>query len=176
MLAIVSVCIDRHRFSLQDYVPNKQVLEQAGIQSVFAILSQKRLRCLGHVRRMKDGRIPKDTLYGELATGSRPAGGPVLRYKDVCKRDMKTGNINPADWEATAADHSSWRLAVKMGIQTSELKREEQWVEKRQRRRQWAASASTEPGAVYTCSNCNKACRSRIGLYSRSTSCNSTTD
>ena len=43
--------------------------------------------------------------------------GPVLRYKDVCKRDMKTGNINLANWEATAADRSSWRLAVKAGIQ-----------------------------------------------------------
>ena len=162
--------------SWQDHVPNKQVLEQAGIQSVLAILSQKRLRWLGHVRRMQDGRIPKDILYGELATGSRPAKRPVLRYKDVCKRDMKTGNINTADWEATAADRSSWRLAVKAGIQTSELKSEEQWEEKRQRRPQRTASASTEPGAVYTCCNCNKACRSRIGLYSHCRRCNSTTD
>ena len=133
--------------SWQDHVSNKQVLEQAGIQSVFVILSQNRLRWLGHGRHMLDGRIPKDILYGELATGSRPAGRPVLWYKDVCKRDMKTGNINSADWEATAADRRSWRLAVKAGIQTSELKREEQREEKRQRRRQRAASASTEPGA-----------------------------
>ena len=143
---------------------------------MFAILSQKRQRWLGHVRRIQDGRIPKDILYDELATGSRPAGRPVLRYKDVCKRDLKTGNINPADWESTAADRSSWRLAVKVGIKTSKLKREEQWEEKRQRRRERAASASTEPGAVYTCSNCNKACRSRIGLYIHSKRCNSTTD
>ena len=162
--------------SWQDHVPKKQVLDQAGIRSVLAILSQKRLRCLGHVRRMQDGRIPKDILCGELATGSRPARRPVLRYKDVCKRDMKTGNINPADWEATATDRSSWRLAVKAGIQTSGLKKEEQWEEKRQRRRQRAASASTEPGAVYTCSNCNKACCSRIGLYSHSRRCNLPTD
>ena len=97
--------------SWQDHVSNKEVLEQAGIQSVFAILSQKRLRWLGHVRRMQDGRIPKDILYGELATGSRPAGRPVLRYKDVCKRDMKTGNINPADWEAAAGDSPSRRAS-----------------------------------------------------------------
>ena len=89
----------------------------------------------------------------------------------------KTANVNPADWEATAAYRSSWRLAVKAGMQTSELKREEQCQEeKRQCRRQKAASASTEPGAVYTCSNCNKACRSRIGLYSHSRRCNSSTD
>ena len=89
---------------------------------------------------------------------------------------MKTGNINPADWEATAADHSSWRLAIKAGIQTSELKREEQREEKRQHRQQRVASVSTEPGAVYTCSNCNKACPSIIALYSHSRHCNSTMD
>ena len=42
-------------------------------------------------------------LYGELATGSRPAGRPVLLYTDVCKQDLKARDINPADWEAAAA-------------------------------------------------------------------------
>ena len=45
--------------------------------------------CLGHVCRMEDGRIPKDILYGELATGQRNTGRPHLRFKDVCKRDMR---------------------------------------------------------------------------------------
>ena len=60
---------------------------------------------------MDDGRIPKDILYGELATGTRPTGRPNLRFKDVCKRDLKAGNINLAGWEALAADGSHWRLA-----------------------------------------------------------------
>ena len=34
-------------------------------------------------------------LYGELATGLRPAGRPTLRYKDVCKRDLRAGDIGP---------------------------------------------------------------------------------
>ena len=29
-------------------------------------LRERRLRCLGHVKRMEPGRIPKDILYGEL--------------------------------------------------------------------------------------------------------------
>ena len=36
---------------------------------MYALLSQRRLRWLGHTGRMKDGRIPKDILYGEMATG-----------------------------------------------------------------------------------------------------------
>ena len=55
----------------QDLVPNTEVLERAGLPSIFALLAQRRLRWLGHVRRMDDSRIPKDLLYGELADGTR---------------------------------------------------------------------------------------------------------
>ena len=79
----------------QDRVANNTVLEQAGTPSMFALLTQKRMRWLGLIRRMDDGRIPKDVLYDELATGSIPTGRRVLRYKDVCKRDLEAGSINP---------------------------------------------------------------------------------
>lgn len=118
----------------QDHIPNTSVLELAGIQSMYAILSQRRLRWLGHVRRMDDGRIPKDILYGELATGSRRTGRPILRYKDTCKRDMKSGCIDPTNWEALAADRSKWRAAVRTAVRHREEQRGEQWEEKRKRR------------------------------------------
>ena len=69
----------------QDRIPNTDVLKQAGLPTIFTLLSQRRLRWLGHVRRMKDGRIPKDLLYGELSEGLRPRGRPRLRFKDTCK-------------------------------------------------------------------------------------------
>ena len=119
----------------QDCVPNKDVLERAGMPSMFALLTQRRLRWLGHVRRMEDGRIPKDLLYGELTTGTRPIGRPILRYKDVCRRDTTTSDINTATWEATATDRSSWRQTVKAGVQRSDRKRVELWEEKRHRQR-----------------------------------------
>ncbi|XP_062591527.1 uncharacterized protein LOC134253020 [Saccostrea cucullata] len=106
--------------SWKDHVTNKDVLRQSGLPSLFALLSQRRLRWLGHVSRIDNGRIPKDVLYGELATGSRPTGRPVLRYKDVLKRDMRAGDIDPACWEAVAADRNRWRHAVKAGLQLSE--------------------------------------------------------
>ena len=67
----------------QNRVTNKVVLEKAGIPSLYTILKQRRMRWLGHVTQMKDGRIPKDLLYGELATGKRPTRRPQLRFKDV---------------------------------------------------------------------------------------------
>ena len=44
---------------------------------------------LGHVMRMDDRQIPKDLLYGELVHRKHPTGRPQLRFKDVCKRDLK---------------------------------------------------------------------------------------
>ena len=83
--------------SWQDNVTNTDVLSRAGLPNMYTLLRQRRLRWLGHVRRMEDGRIPKDILYilyRELVVGSRTTGHPHLRYKDVCVRDMKAVDID----------------------------------------------------------------------------------
>ena len=66
-------------------------------------------RWLGHVVHMEDGRIPKDLLYGKLAQGKRPTARPQLRYKDVCKRDLKAMDVDLATWEAVVSDWTAWR-------------------------------------------------------------------
>ena len=53
----------------EDRITNNEVMQRAGIDSLYSILKLRRLRWLGHVYRMSDGRIPKDLLYGELALG-----------------------------------------------------------------------------------------------------------
>ena len=110
-------------------------------------------------------------IYGELATGTRPTGKHV-RFEDVCKRGMKTGNINSAKWETQAADRSSWRTAIRTSIHTSDKGRREQWGEKKEHKKQMAETTA-EPGAkTFKCSNCNRVCDSTIGLYSHSRHCN----
>ena len=98
----------------QDRVTNTAVLEKEGSLSMHFMLCQHRLWWLGHVHRMEDGRIPKDLLYGQLALGCRPVGRPALRYKDVCKRDLKLMDINPDSWEKLADDRDGWRRAANM--------------------------------------------------------------
>ena len=162
----------------QDRVSNAGVLAQAGMSSMFAILTQRRLRWLGHVCRMDDGRIPKDILYGELATGTRPTGRPALRYKDVCKRDLKSCSINPADLETATSDRSNWRANVKIGVSKAEEKREKQREERKSRKQQKTQPATASPMAPtsdHTCSKCGRNCSSRIGLFSHSRRCSSTT-
>ena len=81
--------------------PNTVVLSRCGLTTVIlwffnydSMILQRRLRWLGLIRRMKDGRTPKDLLYAELSAGKRNLGRPRLRYRDVCKRDMKGLNID----------------------------------------------------------------------------------
>ena len=97
-----------------------EVLERANMMSIYTILCERQLCWLGHVKRMDPGRIPKDLLYGELAEGSRHAGRPKLRFKDVCKRDMKRCNIDSNSWESIADDRPSWRQTVKQGAKFAE--------------------------------------------------------
>ena len=156
--------------SWQDKVPNTEVLSRAGLPSMFTLLRQRRLCWLGHVHRMPDGRIPKDLLYGELATGSRRTGHPQLRYRDVVKCDMKAVDIDTETWENLAADRSQWRGAMTKHLKTGEDKLTQAATERRVRRKLCISSVQ-QP--AYTCNTCNKDCHSRIGLHSHSRRCSS---
>ena len=84
------------------------VLEKVGIPSLYTLLNQRRVRWLGHVTRMEDGRIPKDALYGELATGKIPTGRPQLHFKDICMQDLQALGINTDSWEEAATNRDVW--------------------------------------------------------------------
>ena len=106
-----------------DKVTNADVLSRAVLPSIYTLLRQRRLRWLSHVRRMEDGRIPKDIIYGELALGRRTTGHPHLRYKYVCVRDMKAVDIDTMSWEGLAADRTKWKSALKQHVKTGKDKR-----------------------------------------------------
>ena len=128
------------------------------------------------IHRKKDQGHPKDIMYGELTTGTRPTGRPTLRYKDVCKRDLKTCSISPGNLESATADRTLWRSTVKAGVKQAELKRESQWEVKRTRRQQRLQSAPIPPTPTndFTCAKCQRVCGSRIGLHSHSRRCSLT--
>ncbi|XP_050707118.1 uncharacterized protein LOC126992423 [Eriocheir sinensis] len=153
----------------QDKITNNTVLERAGMTSMFTLLKQRRMRWLGHVVRMDDGRIPKDLLYGELTEGTRPTGRPKLRYKDVCKRDLKALHINTDSWEDTASERSAWRQAIQQGLHVFEETLAQQSEAKRQRRK--AQNPADQPASIFTCDQCGRDCHSRIGLSSHTRRC-----
>ena len=111
---------------------------------MYTLLRQCSLRWLGHVRRTKDGRIPKYIIYGELALGRRTTGRPHLRYKDVCVRDSSRhrhyNNNNfisfSMSWMGFAADRTKWRSALKQHLKTGTDKLMTVAADKRARRKE----------------------------------------
>ena len=119
----------------------------------YTLLSQRRLRWLGHVHRMPNRRIPKDMLYGEqLVTRTHTAGRPHLRYRDTCKRDMKVAGIDTTTWEAATDDSGHWRSVVKAGMRRGEEKISEHEAVKREKRKQKSSHPAhpPQPTTVFT--------------------------
>ena len=61
------------------------------------------------MRRMQDGRIPKDVIFGQLKESKRKHGHPKLRYTDVVKRDLHKVKVEHTKWENEAADRKVWK-------------------------------------------------------------------
>ena len=163
--------------SWKDKITNTEVLTRAGLSSMYTLLRQRRLRWLGHVRRMDDGRLPKDLLYGVLKSGHRDQGRPVLRYKDVCKRDLKALNIDETSWEKLADDKDEWRTTLHRQLKVGEENLKEKAAEKRETRKakeqHKTTTESTPPPNSHQCERCKRNCGSRIGLYSHQRRCSS---
>ena len=142
----------------------------ADIESLYSLLKERRLRWLGHVRRIEDGKIPKDLLYGELTIGQRSQGRPQQYFRNVCKRDLRDCEIDVQEWEALAEDRDEWRLSVKTGIVNS---RRDEAEEKRQRRKERTTDCQSchSPNQDFVCALCGRDWHSRIGLYSHSRKC-----
>ena len=153
----------------QDRVSNNEVLQQAKMVSMTTLLRQRRLRWLGHVCRMDEGRIPKDILYSELATGKRTAGRPHLRFRDVCKRDLKALEIDIDNWEELAQDRSKWRQTLTTALEDGESRLRQLADERRTERK--AKESQPKTNAPFVCQYCNRTCQSRLGLHSHSRSC-----
>lgn len=72
--------------SWEEHVTSNLVLTLAGLQSVEALVAKNQLRFLCHLRRRKDASLPKQTVYDQLAHGSRPLGGPKRGLKEQKKK------------------------------------------------------------------------------------------
>jgi hypothetical protein len=56
-------------------------------------------------------------LYGDRGIGTMPT---ALRYKDVCKHNLKAGGFNPNDLESVASNHSCWQTTTTVVIEDVE--------------------------------------------------------
>jgi len=97
------------RVKWQARIPNTDVLNTCGITGIEAFLLKAQLRWFGHILRMSDSRIVKQVFLGHLASGKRLQCGPVLRYKDALKVNLKECGIDPSALCDDTQDRSAWR-------------------------------------------------------------------
>ena len=66
-------------------------------------------------------RVPSaNLLYNEFVDDTRKRGRPTLRFKDVCKRDLKNLNIGSYKWEELANDRDKWRFSIYKSLKERE--------------------------------------------------------
>ena len=101
---------------------------------------------------LEENRIPKALFYGEMVGGQRSRGGQHKRYKDVLKYNLKACDIPIETWERQALNRPEWCTACRVGVERFECRRIEQLQETRIAR--------------HVCPDCQRHCRSSIGLIS----------
>ena len=89
-VCVCCVCVTRYE-QWQQRLTSASLL---GMQSIYDIIMNRRLRWLGHVGRMSDDRLPKIVLFGELKN-KRPGDGPKKRWRDLVSGDLhQFGMVN----------------------------------------------------------------------------------
>ena len=142
-------------------VPHTEIRRRAGIEPLEALVIMRQLRWAGHVRRMPENRLPRQTYYGELAEGVRSVGGQRKRHKDMLARHLRKCNINVTEFERLADDRSEWRTVTRAGIDTYK-QNYDQLAEGRRARRH----LPPREGERHVCNVCGRVCKARIGLIS----------
>ena len=82
-----------------DKITNVEILRRANLPCI-----EKHLRWLGHVHRMSTDRLPRQLLYSQLCEEKRNQRRPILRFKDVAKRNMKYRKVDVETWQIAAND------------------------------------------------------------------------
>ena len=143
----------------QDRVPNTDVLRTCQMSGIEAPLLRAQFRWAGHV------------VYACRTTASRSRyssvnlrlqGGPVRRYKDTLKLNLKQCGINVDSLCSAALNRTAWRSHCREAIDDFEEARVAALEHKRAVRKGSVSSSNT---GAWPCDRCKKICQSRIGLY-----------
>jgi len=113
-----------------------------GISGTEAFLLQSQFRWVGHIVRMPDFRIPKQAFFGQLDIGCRLQGGPVRRYKDSLKINLRACDLAPSMLRTAPLD-CVWRQCCSNAISAFEERRTSVLVAKRKARKDPVAARGT---------------------------------
>ena len=75
------------------------------------MIKSRRLRWVGHVARMEEGRSAFKILT-DKPTGKRSLGRPRRRWEDNIRMDLEEIGLNACNWVDSAQDRDYWRALV----------------------------------------------------------------
>jgi hypothetical protein len=81
--------------------------------NIVRVIKSRRMRWVGHVARMGEGRGVYRILAGR-PEGKRPLGRPRRRWEDNIKMGLRETGIDGANWIQLAQDRVQWRAFVSM--------------------------------------------------------------
>ena len=93
---------------------------------------------------MEDNRLPKQLMFGELASGKRKQDRPLKRFKDCVKVSISHAEITPKELQPRAHDRTGWQDLTRHAIDTFEERRRTQ-IEKARERRKASADDLRQP-------------------------------
>jgi hypothetical protein len=79
--------------------------------NIVRVIKSSRMRWVGHVARMAEGRGIYRLLVGR-PEGKRPLGRPRSRWEDNIKMDLRDIGIDGENWIRLAQDRVQWRAFV----------------------------------------------------------------
>ena len=83
--------------------------------NIFRAINSRRLRWVGHIARMEEGRSAFKILKAK-PTGKRPLGRPRRRWEDNIRMDLEEIGINAGNWVDSAQDRDYWRALVNAAL------------------------------------------------------------
>jgi len=98
--------------SWKDKITNEEVRVRTGQHSIENIISERRLRWVGHLTWMDHQRIPQHALYWEVPGFKRGPGRPRTNWRCVIKKDIKRMGLTWEEAEVAALNRQEWHRNV----------------------------------------------------------------
>ena len=108
----VDVCV-RYLLHVRwyDHVSEAEIRRRSGLRSIIQRIKENRWKWYGHVLRMPENRLPKQSIQWN-AEGSRRRGRPKDTWRRTIQREMRLNNLREEDVASLAEDRSAWRSLV----------------------------------------------------------------
>ena len=87
---------------------NEGLSDLYSIPNIVWMVKSRRIKWVGHVARMGEGRGVHRVLVGKPGD-NKPLGRPRRRWEDNIKRDLQEVKMGCGDWMELSQDRGSWR-------------------------------------------------------------------